>query len=603
MRKRITAAILITISLALHVGLVLRSYRPSVLLKGEIPLKGDVSRYFATAYGASNVEGMFGYDPYFMAGYHVGLWNSMGKKGFEIAHMLLPWLSLPALFYLVLVGVSFAAPLLMWLALRTHCGTRRCAWILFVMTMLFWHLDSQIVYFWDFGNVFFPGMSCMAVALVALAWNTVRIDNAWGSAILAGIVAAAVFYCHTVVLLAAVVPVLCALESCRRKASDLKAWLQPGLALAVFLSLVVWWLVPLLMDRASCLPQPKEWFQAGPKDFVMDVFSDRVYRHHWDRTFLFHMAVVLGIAGIWIGRHDGEERSGVRRILGIGGIAALIITYTFSYVPALAMVQPKRFMIPATLLFLLPASACIDSMIDTVRASTRSVQVVIALLLAVMLPEFSGYLIDRVRPPMSCGMDLDRAAVMDWLRQDKQLKGRVFCDDSELGRLIPYASKMPVIGGLSAQAFVKHRFAGSDDDGIVFGRRSVEWSGDALKRYLDVYAVDAAVLSRPEWLEFAGANADLFAPLQTHGNMTVFRVLNSRPSLVAEGEATVVAEYGSIQVRDVAGADLLLKLHYSDLLEASDGVTLTPEPVLNDPVPFIRCTVPAGVTEFRIECK
>ena len=69
---------------------------------------------------------------------------------------------------------------------------------------------------------------------------------------------------------------------------------------------------------------------------------------------------------------------------------------------------------------------------------------------------------------------------------------------------------------------------------------------------------------------------------------------------MAEGEATVKADYDLIDVRNVTSRSLLLKLHYSDLLKASDGVELTTETVLDDPVPFIRCTIPEGITEFSI---
>ena len=526
-RKGIGTAVAL-ILLAVHVGLVSRSYPPSVLMQREIPLKGDVSRYFATAHGSANVEGLYGYDPHFMAGYPVGLWNSMGKKGFEIVHMLMPWLPLPALFYVVITAVSLMAPLLMWLALRTHCPTGRSAWILFALSLIYWHLDTNIAYFWDFGNVFFPAMSCMLVILVVLTWNTVQRDNAWGSAVLAGIVAAVIFYCHTVVLLTGVVPVFLALMTCRRKITNPRAWALPGTALLAFAVLAAWWLVPLLGDTASCLAQPKEWFQAGPKHFIMDVFSDRAYRHHWDRTFLFHVAVVLGVAGMALARRRDENKLSLAGIMGMGGVAALVITYGFSYVPLLSTVQPHRFMIPATVLFLLPASVCVDWMITTLAESGKKTRVVAFLLLLIMLPEFTGYLIDKIRPPMGCGSDPARERMLEELgKQD--VRGRVLCDDSDLGRMIPYRCGLPVIGGLSAQAFVKHRFAGTDDDGIAFGRPAKDWRADEFKKYLRVYGVDRAVFSRPEWLEFARANPDLFVPECSHGRATLFTVKGAEP--------------------------------------------------------------------------
>ena len=592
----------IAVLLALHVGLVLRSYPPSVLMEGEIPLKGDVSRYFATAHGAANVEGLFGYDPYFMAGYPVGLWNSMGKKGFEMAHLLLPCVSLPLLFYLVIVFVSSGAPLLLWAVLRPHCPNRRSAWLLFGLCLLYWHLDANISYFWDFGNVFFPATACMAAVLVVLVWNAVHGKNGWVSAVLAGVVAGLVFYCHTVVLLAALVPVLCALATGGRDLRRPGIWMRVFLALTVFTALAGWWLVPLLRSTDICLARPESWFRAGPKHFIMDIFSDRGYGQPYDRRFLFHAAVVLGIAGIWL-RSDSTERGpALRSILAGGGIWALVITYSFSYVPLLAAVQPHRFMIPATVFLLFPAALCIDHMIGVIGGSDRRQRVVVGTLLLILAPHLTAYLIDSLGAPMACGSDADREKIYGELSA-MNVRGRVLCDDSDLGRMVPYRTGLPVVGGLSAQAFVKHRFAGFDDHGVLFGRPAGEWDAEALRAYLDAYAVELAILSKPEWLEFARGHEELFESHGSHGNMTIFRVRNAKPSLAMDGAARVCADYDLIGVEDAARRNLILKLHYSPMLQASDGVKLSPEKALDDPVPFIRCAVPEGVTRFNITKK
>ncbi|MDA0990522.1 MAG: hypothetical protein O3A51_07205, partial [Verrucomicrobia bacterium] len=70
----IAGAFTAVIGLVLHGWLVLRTYPLELLRNGTVPLKGDIARHFATAFGGSQVGGLYGYDPYFMAGYPVGLW-------------------------------------------------------------------------------------------------------------------------------------------------------------------------------------------------------------------------------------------------------------------------------------------------------------------------------------------------------------------------------------------------------------------------------------------------------------------------------------------------------------------------------------------------
>ncbi len=252
----------VTCALILHIALTLRVYPLRVLKSGDVPLVGDVGRYFATANASAQVHGIGGYDPYFMAGYPVGLWDSMGRKGFEVFHYLFPGVPLPTLFYLVLVGTAFAAPLILWLALRKAMAAPCESSALFLLTLILWHLSTQVGYFWSFGNVFFPATSCLVVAAVIAAERLCGGLRPWVWAFVLGILGAAVFYFHTVLLVAAAFPLGCLLlrggSGVRRPA----CWGWLAAAAAVFLALAVWWLVPLLQSREICEPAPKAWFRS-----------------------------------------------------------------------------------------------------------------------------------------------------------------------------------------------------------------------------------------------------------------------------------------------------------------------------------------------------
>jgi hypothetical protein len=153
---------------------------------------------------------------------------------------------------------------------------------------------------------------------------------------------------------------------------------------------------------------------------------------------------------------------------------------------------------------------------------------------------------------------------------------------------------------MSAEAFVKHGFAGMDYQGRLFRREPRDWDPVRLQRYLNAYAVDYAVFARPDWMNYAQAHAGLFTLEQRVGDYGIFRVLGADPGLVLDGKADVRADYDRIEVRHAATTNLVLKLHYADWLTADAGVRLRPAHVLDDPVPFLQAVVPAGVTDFVI---
>src|SRR3954447_25882863 len=104
-----TAGIILLGLLSAHLALVLRQFPPTSLARGGLPVKGDVARYLATVDGTQRI-GRGGDDPLAMAGYPVGLWNSMGKKGYELLLPLMPGSSLGTRFYLSLVVIAIISP-------------------------------------------------------------------------------------------------------------------------------------------------------------------------------------------------------------------------------------------------------------------------------------------------------------------------------------------------------------------------------------------------------------------------------------------------------------------------------------------------------------
>ncbi|MCE9613213.1 MAG: hypothetical protein K8T26_03000 [Lentisphaerae bacterium] len=587
----------VVLALLLHVGLVLRSYPLSAWAADEAPLRGDVDRYYANAWGAARAGGLYGYDLSCMAGYPVGLWNSMGKKGFEIAHLLVPRLSLPHLFYLVLVGVTLLGPLFVYLAGHRACATAMRRGALLALALIFWHLDAYISYFWGFGNVFFPGTVALVMVMVPVAVRTVDARAGWAWGLLLGLLSAAVFYFHTVLVITAAAPLLTVLVARRAALRHPRTWIALALAAGVALALCLPWLMPLWQTRGDCVPEPHRWFPGGPRNLAMDLLSDRIYQRAFDRNFLLQFAVLAGLHGLWVTRRQPGLL--VVRALGAGAAVTLSIAYVFPLLSLGCSLQPYRFIIPS-MLFLLPAAALsVASAADVVRRLPRDAQAVVALLLLLVLPRLTAYGLDLLRAPGAVGVTDAQRAVVDVLRREPVI-ARVLCEDAGLGHALPVMTGWPVIGGLSSQAFLKHRFAGVDEGNAMFGRGPAAWTPADLARYLHTYAVSHAVFYSPAWIAFARNAPDVFTPIGTVGGCPLYRVGGAPPSYVEQGEAEVLMQPRAIMVRANRGRTLVLRTHFDPMLRADVGVSLEPAPMLDDPVPFLRCVIPDGVASFTI---
>lgn len=170
------------------------------------------------------------------------------------------------------------------------------------------------------------------------------------------------------------------------------------------------------------------------------------------------------------------------------------------------------------------------------------------------------------------------------------------------GHVAPLVANRAVTGGLSDQAFLKHRFAGIDGSGILFGRKPREWNRTSLRKHLDSHAIEYAVFESPAWVAVAREHPDLFEPMRSVNieDRLFFRVVDPEPSLVLEGSAKVVASYDRITISEIATPRLVLKLHYSKHFVVDGEADVRPINHLDDPIPFLEVVVPEDVADCEL---
>jgi len=581
----------------IHAALFFRVFPPTLLLDNAVPLHVDTSRYFSSLVSAAGAGGLYGYDPYQMAGYPAGLWNSMGKKGFELARFILPCLSLERVFYLSLFFAACLGPLLAgsYLMRLFVTGGQKCLFML--LLLLFWHLETMVCYFWQVGNVFFPLGSLLLVCFVVMIGRLCFEPPRWHVALAAGFFGTFLFYTHTVLLVPAIlVSAGIAGVAIYRKTFDVRRWVVCGGAAGVCLLLSLPWLLPLLASRGIAVPVPWPMFTGGIKNMIMDCFSDRVYLHHFDRQFLFHFAIVAGLAGGWLAWRDAQR--GRLRFVMAGALVCLLITYGFPLLKLMPSIQPYRFRLTAVL-FLLPlATVALSFFWGQWCQASRPIQCGAVLMLLIMLPSFSGYLLDMTcrQPTGSSRKFVEMFAKIRQLPGD----GRLLVDDIPLGHLMPYYTGRAILGGLSTQAFVVHGFAGIDDRGVIFGKPAEAWTAEDLSLYLVRYAVEYLVLQRPELMALAEQHPGMFEFLWQEGSLKGFR-FQPYAGYDLEGDALVKADYNEIVVTKGSSDRVALMFHWDGMLESkTQGFCIEPLAIAGLPVPFIRGRFFDGVEQAVI---
>ncbi len=186
--------------LVIHAALFCWIYSPGHFVRNTIPVNVDTTRYFSNMASVAGVGGLHGYDPYQMAGYPAGLWNSMGKKGFELARWIFPGVSLERRFYLTLLAVGGIAPIIFGFGFARFFHSRPSRLLWAIVLLLYWHLETHIAYFWHVGNVFFPAGTLLMVALLLACWKLALGYATWKTVLVVGLGGALLFYVHTILM-------------------------------------------------------------------------------------------------------------------------------------------------------------------------------------------------------------------------------------------------------------------------------------------------------------------------------------------------------------------------------------------------------------------
>lgn len=559
---------------------------------------GDLSITLGMSWDVAGAGRLVGYSPSYMAGYPLGSWNSVGRRGYELATAYLPFGSPPANYRWAVVGMTVLSPIL--LALSGWAAGCRFATVLACLggASLVVQLCDPVSYFWTFGNTGFVFGSAGAVLATGLALpRNGRVSL--GRAAAAGLVAGIAVVMHTI----AAVPVACgglvAAIVCRRAAvTPSRIFIAVTVAIAVAAAVagpMYYHLLSSIGQRSAMAIQP---LPSGVKHLIMDLLNDRAYMHPTDRRTLFHVLIVLAA---WAGWRDWRTQTGPAIGFALAGGLVLLFGYAAGQVQSLKDIQPYRFVVSGELFLAVPACLGLGrlaAMIRDANPAGRTAAVAVGFMFA---PSLTGYVFDLPSRGLAGGLNTDSLACANWFRS-APLGGRVLCEPGGLGALFPHLTGRPVIGGaVGGQAVVAQNWAHAEGS-RAFGKPLRDVTPAEFVRLLRALDVRFIVTESPEFdLYVRHLPADV-AKEESFGPLAVYRLAPTKSQDVWEGVVAgkVAGGFNHIRVVDPPVGRIILPYHYVDGFRAEPGIVIEPETVPGAAAPFIAIRIPEQRAEVNL---
>ncbi len=603
-QKRLPAgytALVLGILLILQVCLTLSSFKSFEHIVNTRPvLNVDFcSQYYwanAARELASEHGRMWGYDPFFMAGYPLDfVFNS--ALPVQLVAVVFKSQDLARIIKLLFIGSFALAPLSLYFSMRWFGlgrGPALCASAL------------GVVYFWVSECAFFGRMGMISGAFLlhfflvplSLIYRFMHLKENRAYALLLFALAASLTVHKTafvLVLPIALVWILMFSPSLRPR--DLM--LLVG-AFAFVLMVNLHWLYPFFrfMHLKTLDPATTFFQNVDPFRWIKDMVPLQPF---YALPLARLLIVATGIGGLFFIRHRSPALAAP---LLAAVVFFLLLSYFGSFSERLMHLQPYRY-VTAYFFMWLPASGwglkrASDWIAATRIKGGRAIALALfaaALAALLLLPSFLAF---SRAAPLTTTLDKNSRELVSWVRENTDRSARILIEDinvwegqysdvyggARLVHLLPLLTPRELIGGPLPNAFIKHHYAGFHD-GLLLTRPVSEYTDQDLDRAMELYNIGWVVCfsasSRERMSRYQGARLS-----ETFGKIEAY-VLDRERDFFLQGSGSVKAKLGKIELSSVSTPSGLavVSYHWVDGLQSCPPAELVKVSKGGDPVGFI----------------
>ena len=563
---------------------------------------------------------VWGYNPFFMAGFPSNTIQDLSIKFFEFAALGLSFFALtPLQWFKISAFLAMAsAPWLGFFTARNLFFAHDHKYVIapaaaFLATVYWWNSLPREMFF--YGMIGFPSAAYLSMLGISLFYRLTAAREpagwipigwlAFAAVILPLHVQSTIIFLPPMIALLVFAPNLITMRLC--------SWSAAGLLVAILVNLV--WLKPALEHRgddvsAAIVEQLPLFASVNPFTFLLDYLGPRgfwTFRQPFLEKGFRLVLLVLGIIGIRQLIAKNDRVAGI--LLASAVLGLFILTYFGALVPSVKPWQPLRFKVSMDILLALGAAfAVAEWRVPRRSASPKLVPVLLGCGLATFLinliqTESSGKLQLRTR------VDPQIAALVEWIDKETPANGRVLFEESGdesgfvyggayLSSLLPARTGRQFIGGPLNLYNDRHHFA-EFHSGKVFKKDVQRIPNDELGNYLRLYNIRAVVAFHPASIKKLQSMSGLVTFEQRIGPVHLMKV-NQPSSWFIAGAGKVTAGLNRLELSELTGDEVVLKYHWIEGLIASPTVRIEPVKIGDDPIPFIKLIDPPANVVLRV---
>ncbi len=533
---------------------------------------------------------IWGYDPYYMAGYPLDfVFNS--SLPVQITSLALNFLSTGMAIKVFYLASFTLVPVFLFFSLKNFGLKPLSALAAAALgTVYFWLAEDAIFGQWGM----LSGAFILNFFLFPLSLLYRWLKHGSKRAIIGLFIALPIaILIHKTALILIPVPAILLIIAFRHKL-DTRSVIAL-VALAIWTLLVnAFWLIPLIHFIPLKIEDPSTTFfqNTDPVRFIKDLIPFQAYYSiPLSRLFIIGLAL-SGALSLWRKKeYHPEFWFFVTVISGF-----FLLTYFGSFAPGLRHIQPYRY-VTALYFLLLPLSGLGLARAYQWKRAAAAVAFIVILSALMIMPSWRYF---PSVSPLSASFPPEVMELLNWLEQNTDQKARIMIEDNNVweGGILPYGhTRFPgilpallpreCVGGPLPNAFIKHHHVGFHDGRFLdreIEKSSEDWLMDRVRLYNIKWAVCWSDASKNK---LRGIK-DLVNEKAIFRDIAVFEFTYD-PDFFLKGRGTTEADYDRIRLSDLCpeGNEVIIKYHYDPGFKAEPEAELFRADVPDDPIGFI----------------
>jgi hypothetical protein len=584
---------LILFLIALHCMSVFRIMPPSRIADKNPLFHIDFSLHFYRAAAISHIlsadKAVWGYDPYFAAGYPIGLLEDFDNRACELFVFALSSLGLnkAQAFKLFIIIVFLSFPLLIYLTAINFSLTKNERILTTALAVIFWY-GQHFNFIWN-GMFSFLFSSFLYMYIFSLFYRYLKFKNGRDFFFLT-ILSSLIILIHLLSIFCLFIPMI-ALYLLYFKKLSFRFHLSLLLGLCIVILINSYSIYPFIKNMNIYLTNFSNDFQGGIKNLIGNFFFK-------SEMLLSNILVTIGVIGLFLWRKNKEREIYLSFLFSFLFMFALI--YFGKYNKFFSLIGTYRFNHYLIFLLIFPASSSLIAFMQFLRHnfSVKKVYTIIFLILFLFAPLILSPLAIIYSPKVyvkASIMPQKCYQLIKWVKDNTTSKGRILLEIglknkmfhfNHFSTILLHFCQREIIGGPQCLMTNKYLFA-NFYNGLFFEKPIASYSDLDMKDYLKLYNIKWIIVWTPESTDHFDKLQGFVNKIHQIDNFSIYQA-NQNTDYFLKGKGKINVNYNRIWISNASEGEVVIKYHWLPTLKTDPPLPIECYNIEKDPIGFIK---------------